>query len=82
MQATAPTKQTEIWSTTSGCDGPRSALPHETEGVGDAVYGGVLNLVSSTLFSVNVVHVGEELAQGFRGLVEELIESISKPNVV
>ena len=49
--------------------------------VKDAVYGGVLNLVSSALFSADVVDVGGESAQGFRELVEELIESIAKPNV-
>uniref|UniRef100_A0A0D9WQH7 Cytochrome P450 n=1 Tax=Leersia perrieri TaxID=77586 RepID=A0A0D9WQH7_9ORYZ len=49
--------------------------------VKDVVYGGVLNLVSSALFSADVVTVGRESAQGFRELVEELIESIAKPNV-
>ncbi|XP_066393684.1 cytochrome P450 76M5-like [Miscanthus floridulus] len=49
--------------------------------VKEAVYGGVVNLVSSALFSVDVVDVGGESAQGFQQLVEELIESITKPNV-
>ncbi|RCV31434.1 hypothetical protein SETIT_6G176900v2 [Setaria italica] len=49
--------------------------------VGQAVYGGVLNLVSSALFSDDVVDVGAESAQGLRGLVEELVELVAKPNV-
>ncbi|KAL6858796.1 hypothetical protein ACP4OV_017798 [Aristida adscensionis] len=49
--------------------------------VGQAVYGGVLNLLSSALFSLDVLDVGAESAQGLRGLFEELIESIAKPNV-
>lgn len=49
--------------------------------VGQAVYGGVLNLVSSVLFSIDVVDVGAESAQGLRVLVEELVEAIAKPNV-
>jgi cytochrome P450 len=49
--------------------------------VGHSVYGGVLNLVSSALFSVDVVDVGAESAQGLRGLVEELVDLVAKPNV-
>ncbi|CAO2191735.1 unnamed protein product [Urochloa humidicola] len=46
--------------------------------VGEAVYGGVLNLVSSALFSADV---GAESAQGLRELVEEIVDAIAKPNV-
>ncbi|RLN04839.1 hypothetical protein C2845_PM13G19650 [Panicum miliaceum] len=49
--------------------------------VGRAVYGGVLNLVSGALFSVDVVDVGAESAQGLRGLVEGIVEAVVKPNV-
>lgn len=49
--------------------------------VKEVVYGGVVNLVSSALFSVDVVDVGGESALGFQQLVEELIESITKHNV-
>nr|CAB3483195.1 unnamed protein product [Digitaria exilis] len=49
--------------------------------VGHAVYGGVLNLVSSAFFSIDVVDVGAESAQGLRKLVEGIIEAIAKPNV-
>jgi len=49
--------------------------------VKEAVYGGVINLVSSSLFSVDVVDVGAESAHGLQELVEELIECIAKPNV-
>jgi cytochrome P450 len=53
-------------------------LSNATKG---AVYGGVVNLVSNALFSGDVVDIGGESAQGFQQLVEELIESITKPNV-
>ncbi|KAL6647413.1 hypothetical protein ACP70R_014850 [Stipagrostis hirtigluma subsp. patula] len=49
--------------------------------VGQAVYGGVINLVSSVLFSVDVVDVGAESAQGIREIVEELIELVARPNI-
>jgi len=49
--------------------------------LGQAVYGGVLNLMSSTFFSIDVVDVGAESAQGLRKLVEAIVESIAKPNV-
>ncbi|CAL4960556.1 unnamed protein product [Urochloa decumbens] len=49
--------------------------------VGQVVYGGVLNLVSSALFSADVVDVGAESAHGLRVLVEEVIEMVAKPNV-
>ncbi|CAO2163070.1 unnamed protein product [Urochloa humidicola] len=49
--------------------------------VGEVVYGGVLNLVSSALFSADVVHVGAASAQGLRELVEEIVGAIAKPNV-
>jgi cytochrome P450 len=49
--------------------------------VGQVVYGGVLNLVSTALFSVDVVDVGAQSAQGLKEAVEELIELVAKPNV-
>ncbi|KAK8451261.1 hypothetical protein SEVIR_6G183100v4 [Setaria viridis] len=50
--------------------------------VGQAVYGGVLNLVSSAFFSVDVVDdVGAESARGLRELMEAIIKAIAKPNV-
>ncbi|XP_037480934.1 cytochrome P450 76M5-like [Triticum dicoccoides] len=49
--------------------------------VGQALYGGVLNLVSSSFCSVDVVDMGGQSAQGVRKLVEDLIEVIAKPNV-
>ncbi|KAK3123622.1 hypothetical protein QOZ80_8AG0633770 [Eleusine coracana subsp. coracana] len=49
--------------------------------VGQAVYGGILNLVSTTLFSVDVVDVGAQSAHGLQEAVEELIELVAKPNV-
>jgi cytochrome P450 len=49
--------------------------------VGEAVYGGVLNLVSSVFFSVDVVDVGGKSAQGLHELVEDLIAAVAKPNV-
>ncbi|GJN03735.1 hypothetical protein PR202_ga21211 [Eleusine coracana subsp. coracana] len=49
--------------------------------VGQAVYGGILNLVSTTLFSVDVIDVGAQSAHGLQEAVEELIELIAKPNV-
>ncbi|KAE8786115.1 Cytochrome P450 76C4 [Hordeum vulgare] len=49
--------------------------------VGQALYGGVLNLVSNAFCSVDVVDMGGESAQGFRKLVEDLVEVIAKPNV-
>ncbi|XP_048541481.1 cytochrome P450 76M5-like [Triticum urartu] len=50
--------------------------------VGQALYAGVLNLVSSALCSVDVVDMGAaESAQGARELVEDLIAAIAKPNV-
>ncbi|KAK3123614.1 hypothetical protein QOZ80_8AG0633590 [Eleusine coracana subsp. coracana] len=49
--------------------------------VGLAVYGGVINLVSNTFFSVDVVEVGAQSAQGLQHAVEEVIELAAKPNV-
>uniref|UniRef100_A0A0E0QKZ6 Cyt-P450 monooxygenase n=1 Tax=Oryza rufipogon TaxID=4529 RepID=A0A0E0QKZ6_ORYRU len=53
----------------------------EVVDVGKVVYGGVLNLVSSALFSADVVDVGEESAHGLQEAVEEIILAIAKPNV-
>ena len=50
--------------------------------VGQAVYGGVVNLVSSALFSVDVIDdVAAESARGLRELVVEIVDAITKPNV-
>ncbi|XP_037451444.1 cytochrome P450 76M5-like [Triticum dicoccoides] len=49
--------------------------------VGHGVYGGVLNLVSSAFFSVDVVDLGGESAHGLRELVEDIITALAKPNV-
>uniref|UniRef100_A0A453QNU3 Cytochrome P450 76C4 n=1 Tax=Aegilops tauschii subsp. strangulata TaxID=200361 RepID=A0A453QNU3_AEGTS len=50
--------------------------------VGQALYAGVLNLVSSALCSVDVVDMGAaEPGQGVRELVEDLVAVIAKPNV-
>ncbi|GJN16002.1 hypothetical protein PR202_gb02952 [Eleusine coracana subsp. coracana] len=49
--------------------------------VGQGVYGGVLNLVSSAVCSVDVVDAGAESATGLRTTVEDLAELITKPNV-
>ncbi|GJN16007.1 hypothetical protein PR202_gb02957 [Eleusine coracana subsp. coracana] len=49
--------------------------------VGKAVYHGVLNLVSSTFFSVDVVEAGVKSAQGLYEIMRELIDLIAKPNV-
>uniref|UniRef100_A0A0E0KP54 Cytochrome P450 n=1 Tax=Oryza punctata TaxID=4537 RepID=A0A0E0KP54_ORYPU len=48
---------------------------------GEAIYSCVLNLVSSSFFSVNMAGVGSEEAHGLRELVEELMEAVAKPNV-
>ncbi|CAL5001704.1 unnamed protein product [Urochloa decumbens] len=53
----------------------------EVVAVGEAVYGGVLNLVSSAVCSVDVVDVGAESAAGLREAVEDLVELVAKPNV-
>ncbi|KAG8087971.1 hypothetical protein GUJ93_ZPchr0010g9415 [Zizania palustris] len=49
--------------------------------VGQVVYGGVSNLVSSAFFSVDVVDVGSESAHGLREAVQEMVLAIAKPNV-
>nr|CAB3481288.1 unnamed protein product [Digitaria exilis] len=49
--------------------------------VGEALYGGALNLVSNTFCSVDVVDVGAESAHGIREVVQDLVELIAKPNV-
>lgn len=49
--------------------------------VGEAVYAGVLNLLSTSLFSVDVVDVGAQSAHGLQQAVEELIDLIAKPNI-
>uniref|UniRef100_A0A0D9VHC1 Cytochrome P450 n=1 Tax=Leersia perrieri TaxID=77586 RepID=A0A0D9VHC1_9ORYZ len=48
---------------------------------GSAVYSGVLNLVSSSFFSMDMAGVGSEEAYGLRGLVEDLLLAATKPNV-
>ncbi|CAL5001707.1 unnamed protein product [Urochloa decumbens] len=58
----------------------RAAVREAVE-LGDAVYGGVLNLVSSALFSADVVDVGSESSAGLREAVEDLVELVAKPNV-
>ncbi|KAG2584400.1 hypothetical protein PVAP13_6KG298600 [Panicum virgatum] len=45
--------------------------------LGQAVYGGVLNLMSSAFFSINVVDVGGQSAQGLQELVEAIDEVAS-----
>jgi len=49
--------------------------------LGQAVYGGVLNLMSSAFFSINVVDVGGQSAQGLQELVEAIDEVVAKPNI-
>uniref|UniRef100_M8BLN7 Cytochrome P450 76C1 n=1 Tax=Aegilops tauschii TaxID=37682 RepID=M8BLN7_AEGTA len=50
--------------------------------VGQVMYAGVLNLVSSALCSVDVVDMGAaESGQGMRELVEDLVAVIAKPNI-
>ncbi|KAJ1288724.1 hypothetical protein BS78_02G110400 [Paspalum vaginatum] len=49
--------------------------------VKEAVFGGVINLVSSVLFSVDVVDVGAASALGLQQLVEEVIHAMARPNV-
>ncbi|XP_048539181.1 cytochrome P450 76M5-like [Triticum urartu] len=50
--------------------------------VGQALYAGVLNLVSSALCSIDMVDMGAtDSGQGVRELVEDLIAAIAKPNV-
>ncbi|XBI54859.1 hypothetical protein VPH35_036794 [Triticum aestivum] len=46
-----------------------------------AVYGSVLNLVSSAFFSVDVADVGGESASGLREVVEDIIAAFAKPNI-
>ncbi|PNT68248.1 hypothetical protein BRADI_3g37820v3 [Brachypodium distachyon] len=49
---------------------------------GQAVYGGVLNLMSSAFCSVDVVSSADlNSSLGLRELVEDLIEAVAKPNV-
>ncbi|KAL6659697.1 hypothetical protein ACP70R_002526 [Stipagrostis hirtigluma subsp. patula] len=48
---------------------------------GQAVYGGVLNLVSSAFFSIDVVNVGAESVHGLHELMEDIIDLVMKPNV-
>ncbi|KAF0909517.1 hypothetical protein E2562_037030 [Oryza meyeriana var. granulata] len=48
---------------------------------GQAIYSGVLNLVSGSFFSVNMAGVGSEEAHGLRELVEDLLSAATKPNV-
>ncbi|CAD6267139.1 unnamed protein product [Miscanthus lutarioriparius] len=54
--------------------------------VKEAVYGGVANLVSTAMFSIDVVDVGAvaespPLAHGLQELLEGLMECMGKPNV-
>uniref|UniRef100_A0A0E0ENB2 Cytochrome P450 n=1 Tax=Oryza meridionalis TaxID=40149 RepID=A0A0E0ENB2_9ORYZ len=53
----------------------------EVVDVGEAVYGGVINLVSNAFFSDDVVDVGKESAHGLRETLEDIILAIAKPNV-
>uniref|UniRef100_I1QJZ9 Cyt-P450 monooxygenase n=1 Tax=Oryza glaberrima TaxID=4538 RepID=I1QJZ9_ORYGL len=49
--------------------------------VSEAVYGGVINIVSNAFFSADVVDVGKESAHGLRETLEDIILAIAKPNV-
>ncbi|KAJ1288726.1 hypothetical protein BS78_02G110600 [Paspalum vaginatum] len=53
----------------------------EVVDVKEAVHGGSINLVSSALFSVDVVDVGAASALGFQQLLEEIIDAMARPNV-
>uniref|UniRef100_A0ACD5VIW6 Uncharacterized protein n=1 Tax=Avena sativa TaxID=4498 RepID=A0ACD5VIW6_AVESA len=48
--------------------------------VGQALYGGALNLVSSAFVSVDLVDVGAR-GHGLKEIVEDLVAAIAKPNV-
>uniref|UniRef100_J3LE12 Cytochrome P450 n=1 Tax=Oryza brachyantha TaxID=4533 RepID=J3LE12_ORYBR len=48
---------------------------------GDVLHNGILNLMSSCFFSVDMADVGSESALGLRHLIEGIIELVSKPNV-
>uniref|UniRef100_A0A0A8YHY0 Uncharacterized protein n=1 Tax=Arundo donax TaxID=35708 RepID=A0A0A8YHY0_ARUDO len=49
--------------------------------VGQAVYGAVLNLMSSVVFSVDVADMDTGSAQGVRELLNDLVSLAAKPNV-
>jgi hypothetical protein len=56
--------------------------------VKEAVYGGVANLVSTAMFSIDVVDVGaaaesppSSAGLGLQGFLEKLMECMGKPNV-
>uniref|UniRef100_A0A0D9VHD0 Cytochrome P450 n=1 Tax=Leersia perrieri TaxID=77586 RepID=A0A0D9VHD0_9ORYZ len=47
----------------------------------ETIHTGVLNLVSSSFFSVDIAVLGSESAQEFRELVDQIFEVFAKPNV-
>ncbi|KAF0906462.1 hypothetical protein E2562_011456 [Oryza meyeriana var. granulata] len=49
--------------------------------VRQAVHTGVLNLVSSSFFSIDIADLGSESANELRELVDEIIAAFAKPNV-
>ncbi|KAL5205431.1 hypothetical protein ABZP36_033640 [Zizania latifolia] len=48
---------------------------------GEVIYSGMLNLVSSSFFSVDMAGMGSVEAHGLRELIEHIIVAIAKPNV-
>uniref|UniRef100_J3LE10 Cytochrome P450 n=1 Tax=Oryza brachyantha TaxID=4533 RepID=J3LE10_ORYBR len=48
---------------------------------GDVLHNGILNLMSSCFFSVDMADVGSESALGLQHLIEGIVELVSKPNV-
>uniref|UniRef100_A0A0D9VHC5 Cytochrome P450 n=1 Tax=Leersia perrieri TaxID=77586 RepID=A0A0D9VHC5_9ORYZ len=49
--------------------------------VREVVHNGVLNLMSSSFFSVDMADVGSASAHGLRQLIEDIVAKVSSPNV-
>ncbi|KAF2945430.1 hypothetical protein DAI22_02g216100 [Oryza sativa Japonica Group] len=49
--------------------------------VREVVHNGVLNLISTSFFSMDMADVRSESARGLRGLIEDIIATVAGPNV-
>ncbi|KAG9441587.1 hypothetical protein H6P81_017441 [Aristolochia fimbriata] len=51
--------------------------------VGKVAFATILNLISNTIFSVDMLHdVGSKTAEEFKALIDEIMEEAGKPNIV
>uniref|UniRef100_A0A0D3F6M5 Cytochrome P450 n=1 Tax=Oryza barthii TaxID=65489 RepID=A0A0D3F6M5_9ORYZ len=73
------------WKALRGIQGSHVFTPRGLAGeevlVGHAMYTGILNMVSFSYFSVDIVDMGSQMARELREVVDDIILVVGKPNV-